>query len=136
MNTLEMIYKHHDVDLGEDLDPNLDIPVLDSAQVQGDVMIIPVRPGADLGDVVPPQGVAVVKGENGGNTHLLVGEGVSFRQLSNTDARNLTLGTATVPEGKTAWLLHPEHGANGLAPGCWEFRRQREQSDVIRLVQD
>lgn len=37
---------------------------------------------------------------------------------------------------ETAYLLHPEHGATGVAPGSYVLRRQREQADEERLVAD
>ncbi len=48
----------------------------------------------------------------------------------------LALGVLIVAAGATAFLAHPEHGYAGIAPGMYLFRRQREQADEIRLVQD
>jgi hypothetical protein len=42
----------------------------------------------------------------------------------------------TVPVGEQVLLSHPEHGGFLIEPGTYEMRRQREQADVIRLVQD
>lgn len=115
------------------LDPTITIPVLAGLQVQGDLAIIPTRPGADPGQPIPAEGVPVVRGENGGNTHHLVADGpCTWRPVTQLP----TLGALTVAEGAVAWLLHPEHGANGIGPGCYNVRRQREQADEIRLVAD
>mgnify|MGYP002137333857 CR=1 FL=1 len=71
--------------------------------------------------------------------HLLVGDldtpgAVMWRQTAGTD--DLELGTVTVPDGAAAHLVHPEHGAQGIAPGTYRIRRQREQADQIRMVAD
>jgi hypothetical protein len=121
------------VEIPEHLEVDAEIPVLAGLQVQGDIAIIPTRASAKPGALVPAEGVAVVRGENGGNTHLLVGEGVMWAPAVN---RGQGLGVVTVPKGGTGYLLHPEHGANALAPGSYSLRRQREQADAIRLIQD
>ncbi|MDL2079079.1 hypothetical protein QNN03_21825 [Streptomyces sp. GXMU-J15] len=38
-----------------------------------------------------------------------------------------------VHEGATAYILHPEHGAMGHAPGTYLVRRQAELDDRIVL---
>lgn len=117
----------------------LDIPTVAGLQHQGDVSVIPaamVRDYRTPTAPVPAAGVAVVRGESGGNTHLLLAAGdVRFdgRDPSPTD---LTLGSLLVAEGATAWLDHPEHGNSGIAPGEYVIRRKREQSDELRLVAD
>lgn len=121
------------IEIPEHLAADAEIPVLTGLQVQGDIAIIPTRPSAKLGVQVPADGVAVVRGENGGNTHLLVGEGIEWAPVENFGQ---ALGVLTVPSGATAFLLHPEHGGNAMGPGCYTLRRQREQADEIRLVQD
>ena len=114
---------------------DVDVPVLTGAQRQGDVLIVPMKPGKIAGLVpIPPEGVVVVRGENGGNTHLLVAEGdVTF--APNTQ-RGQRLGSLVVAEGSTAWLTHPEHGFNGIGAGTYIVTRQREQADEIRIVAD
>lgn len=122
----------HGVAVPEHLEADAEIPLICGLQVQGDIAIVPTRPGLDTGTPVPPAGVPVVRGEAGGNTHLLVADGaVSWRPASDVE-----LGTVTVDDGAAAYLLHPEHGANGLAPGTYRLRRQREQADQIRTVAD
>lgn len=137
--TLAEVINRHGVDVLDHLDRQLEVPVLAGLQAQGDVMVVPegiafVRQLATT--PVPRSGVAVVKGENGGNTHLLLAEGtVFFDSIPRTDS-GLDLGVLTVPAGSTALLAHPEHGYAGIAAGTYTVRRQREQADEIRLVQD
>lgn len=117
----------------------LDIPVIAGLQHQGDVSVVPASMADDYRTPttpVPPRGIAVVKGEAGGNTHLLIATGdVTFdsRPVSATD---ITLGSLHVAEGATAYLDHLEHGNSGIAPGNYVLRRKREQSDELRLVAD
>lgn len=120
-------------------DRNADIPILNGLQAQGDVMVVPKRHAAPATTPVPRQGVAVVRGEAGGNTHLLLGAGPVFFTPSPTagrDPSDLDLGTLTIPAGSTGYLAHPEHAYAGIAPGTYVLRRQREQADVARFVQD
>ena len=140
IRTLEHVVGLSDTEVLDHLDQQATVPVLDGYQCQGDVAVIPktrnLTKTAEAAAVLA-QGVPVVRGENGGNTHLLLAEGdVSWAPSARTDATNLTLGVVTVGEGAVAWLLHPEHGANGIAPGRYELRRQREQADELRMVQD
>lgn len=126
----------HDVEIPAHLEAQAAIPVLTGLQVQGDVAIIPARPSMKKGQPVPPEGVAVVRGESGGNTHLLVAEGPVSWAPAVGNPTMLDLGVVTVPEGSTAFMLHPEHGANAMGPGNYSLRRQREQADELRIVAD
>lgn len=126
---------------GVDIDPHLDreatVAVSTGIQRQGDVIVIPAvvanRPAVNAIRAVPPCGVAVVRGEAGGNTHLLLADGpVRY----DPAPRDLTLGVLTVPDGSVAYLAHPEHGYAGIGPGSYVIRRQREQADQIRIVAD
>lgn len=136
MKTLEQIMTGH-CEVPEHLVAQAEVPVLSDLQVQGDVAIIPMRAGVSDDQLVPAQGVAVVRGENGGNTHLLVADGVVYwRPAHDRAASDLDLGVVTVADGGIGYLLHPEHGANALAPGSYMLRRQREQADEIRRVED
>ena len=134
MNTLTKLSSKFNTEVLGHLE-DIEVPVLSGLQRQGDVMIVPSRPGQVTGlEPVPSEGFPVVRGENGGNTHLLVAEGdVSF---APNPVRGQRLGTLLVGEGSVAWLTHPEHGFNGIAPGQYIITRQREQSDEIRLVAD
>lgn len=120
------------VEIPEHLVAGAEIPVHTGLQIQGDVAIIPVRSSAKKGVAIPADGIPVVRGENGGNTHLLVGDGT----WAPVETRGLDLGVLTVLKDKVAYLLHPEHGGNAMGPGCYLFRRQREMADEIRMVAD
>lgn len=140
MRTLTQVIGQHGVDVLDHLDRETLVPVLAGLQAQGDIIVVPAvmanRPTAVAAAAVPAAGIAVVRGENGGNTHLLLAEGDVRWDAYNPGAGELKLGTLTVAEGATAFLAHPEHGYAGIAPGSYEIRRQREQADEIRLVQD
>lgn len=132
------------VQVDEHHDRQADIPVLPGLQFQGDVAIVPTVDQKILAivndaDAVPRHGVAVVRGENGGNTHLLLASGPCFwapSASSGTDPSDLDLGVLTVPDGSTAYLAHPEHAFAGIGAGTYTLRRQREQADVARFVED
>ncbi len=137
--TLDTVLNRHEQTVLDHLDREVSVPVVDFGR-QGDVIVVPSSfADRELGEAltsVPAKGVAVVRGENGGNTHLLVAEGdVRFdgREASATD---LSLGTLTVAPAAIAYLIHPEHGAIGFGPGTFDVRRQREQADELRLVTD
>ncbi len=140
MTTLTTLVDRHGVDVLDHLDRDTLVPILGGLQAQGDIIVVPAvtanRPTAIARAAVPRQGVAVVRGENGGNTHLLLAEGDAYWDAHTPRDGELKLGTLTVAEGATAYLAHPEHGYAGIAPGTYEIRRQREQADAIRLVQD
>ena len=136
--TLAELEREHGIQVDEHLDRQLDVPVSAGLQRQGDVIVIPsdITPvGGHATTAVPRDGVAVVQGENGGNTHLLLAAGdVRYDTLTGTS--ELDLGVLTVADGATAYLAHPEHGYAGIAPGTYTMRRQREQADEIRMVAD
>jgi len=137
-STLAQVIDRHGVDVLEHLDRQLSVPVIAGLQAQGDVIVVPqaiARRGGTARTPVPSGGVAVVRGENGGNTHLLLAEGYVFFDQDRATG-GLDLGLLTVADGATAYLAHPEHGYTGIAPGTYVVRRQREQADEIRLVQD
>lgn len=137
MKTLDTLITEHGVDVLGHLDRDALVPVLAGLQCQGDVAVIPALMTPPATTPVPKAGAAVVRGESGGNTHLLLAEGEAFWDPSRITGRNsLTLGTLTVAEGSTAYLAHPEHAYAGIAPGTYEIRRQREQADEIRLIAD
>jgi len=134
--TLAHAITTHGIDVHGHLDRDFVIPVLAEPQRQGDVFILPSPKAKEAGTPVGRQGHPVVRGENGGNTHLLLPEGdVRFDALEPSPT-NLTLGILTVAKNAVAWLAHPQHGYLGIAPGRYEIRRQREQADELRLVAD
>ena len=133
-HTLDHLITTHGVAVDDHLARDLVIPVLTGMQRQGDVLLLPTDE-ARATTPVPPEGVPVVRGENGGNTHAIVGHGIycDVRRASVTD---LTLATLTVPDGCEAYLAHPEHGYVGIGAGTYVLRRQREQADELRMVAD
>lgn len=124
----------HEVDVLEHLDREVTIPVLSGLQFQGDIAVVPSMKVATT--PLAAKGFPVVKGESGGNTHSLHGDGPVFFDSKDATVRNLSLGTLTVPLGSKAFLAHPEHGYSGIAPGNYEIRRQREQAEELRVVHD
>lgn len=124
------------VDVHDHLDRDALVPINAGVQRQGDVLVLPAT--RDAQTPVPAAGVPVVRGESGGNTHLLLADGPVRFDLDPTaaDPSQLRLGALTVPEGSVAYLAHPEHAYTGIAPGCYEIRRQREMADEIRRVAD
>jgi len=123
------------VDVLDHLDRDIAIPVLAGPQRQGDVIVLPRR-GAAANTAVPAAGHPVVRGEAGGNTHLLLASGPVTFDPAAPSATNLALGVLTVPDGAVAYLAHPEHGYLGVAPGRYVISRQREQADLVRMVAD
>lgn len=133
MYQLATLIDRHGVTVDEHLDRDDIVPVLTGLQFQGDVAVIPTQPTIITGPPVPKAGIPVVRGENGGHTHLLLGEGHVFWDAGGSD---LALGVLTVADGATAWLAHPEHGYAGIGTGTYEIRRQREQAESVRMVAD
>ncbi|MEY9842903.1 hypothetical protein [Streptacidiphilus sp. EB103A] len=124
-----------DVEVLDHLDHDAALPVVTRAACQGDVSILRVTT-AGATTAVSEAGVAVVRGENGGNTHSLHGDGPIMWDVAAPSTTSLTLGTLTVPEGSTAILLHPEHGGLAIVPGTYRVGRQREMADIVRMVKD
>lgn len=118
------------------LEMDMQVPVLDGLQRQGDVLIRPADVRAYTS--VPATGTPVVRGENGGNTHAIyAADGPVFCDVSQIpNSTDLRAATLTVPDGSTAYLGHPEHGYMGVAPGSYEIRRQREMAEEMRMVAD
>lgn len=137
--TLAEAIEHYDVDVLEHLDREVAIPILTALpQRQGDVLFMPSSVAKPAITPVPKDGHPVVRGENGGNTHLLLeGWGAPvFYDPAPERRGSLALGTLTVPEGSVAYLAHPEHGYMGFGAGTYAVSRQREQADEIRMVAD
>jgi hypothetical protein len=119
-----------------------EVPVLTGLQRQGDLLIVPLTKATSTpwkAQPIPPEGVAVVRGENGGHTHHLAAyNGVClWAGNPSVSATEPNLGELEVPKGAAAFLSHDdEHGANGIGPGRYTIRRQVEESDRRRLVAD
>ena len=115
------------------LDQSVTIPVIAGPQAQGDLIVIPLTV---LGDEVTTTewsrsvdvghaGVELLRSAAGGNPHTLVADdGVCTWTVPVDDPRDLALGI--LDTRVTAYLIHPEHGATGIAPGRYVIRRQRE----------
>ena len=135
MTTLGTLIEHHKVGVLDHLDRDSLVPVHTALQCQGDIAVIPMRAGKVAGaQAVPAEGVVLVRGESGGNTHLLLpSPGVTFAPAAT---RGLDLGTLVVEAAAECYIAHPEHGYLGVGPGQYVVRRQRQQADEIRLVAD
>lgn len=141
MTTLASILDRAGVDVLGVLDAEVDVPVITGRpQAQGDVYVRPSPARKPATTPIPAAGVTVVRAEtSGGNTHSLHswdGPTCLWDERRPGD-ESLVLGTLTVPEGATAYLVHTEeHGANAFGPGTYELRGQQEQADTIRRVAD
>lgn len=123
-----------------DFSADFEIPVLSGPQCQGDVSICPVseyptKVSYDKAVAVTTKGYEVIRGGAMNNAHTLrtLDKRVTFAPAARQD---LVLGKLTIPEGAEAYLEHPEHGFNGIAPGEYVIGRQREQAEQLRMVQD
>lgn len=132
--TLSTLIDTHGVDVHDHHDRDGLVPVHTGMQRQGDVLVIPATVTATT--PVPAAGVAVVRGEVGGNTHLLLADGPVCCDTRTATTRDLTLAVVTVPQGSTAYLAHPEHSYQGIGPGTYRLSRQREMADTLRMVAD
>ena len=122
------------------LDTEIDVPILTGPQRQGDVLVL-CRPNKACATTpIPVTGLTVVRAETStANTHVVMSwDGPCFFDPDATGGdTGLVLGVLTVPEGASAYLLHSEeHGANGIGPGTYELRRQREFAGEWRRVAD
>ncbi len=114
----------------------IETPVLTGIQRQGDVMVVPMRPGKVTGLVpVGVNGVVVAGGVAMRNDHTLFAPegGVHFAPATD-DLRRL--GTVVVEEGKVAVIDHPEHGRMAFGPGSYALKCPVEQLDELRRVAD
>lgn len=140
VKTLATLIDRHGVDVLEHLDRDVAVPVINGLQFQGDVAVVPTKhPVHKAAAPVPAAGIPVVRGEAGGNTHLLIADGQGVLWAPAPELRDpaaLDLGTLTVPAGSTAYLAHPEHAYAGIGSGTYTIRRQREQAESVRLVAD
>ncbi len=132
--TLGELIGRHGVQVLEHLDRQVEVPVLDGLQLQGDLAVIPEPAGAARGlaaTEVPKAGIAVIEATGSGHEHRLLptAELTMFAPLPGQD-----IGLLTTSE--PAYLAHPEHGYLGIAPGSYVLRRQREQAGEERLVAD
>jgi hypothetical protein len=133
----------HEITVPPHLIDQAEIPAVapDRPQAQGDLIILPCRPSAKLGDLVPAEGVQLVRSEASAHTHWLDAYTGTVYWAAAT-SRGADLGVVTVPAGSVAVITHTdEHGANRLdsypdRSACYLIRRQRQMADEIRLVAD
>lgn len=123
----------YDTEILDYLDREAEVPTVTTAACQGDVSILRVTSGPAV-KPMPQAGVAVVRGESGGNTHSLHGDG--FWNVAPEREGSLVLGTLTVPDGGEVVMAHPEHGFITIAPGTYRIGRQREFAGEWRMVAD
>lgn len=121
-----------DTEVFEWLARDAEVPVVTAQACQGDVSILKVTTRSAV-TPVPEQGAVVVRGENGGNTHMLHGGCFDY---APDRSGSLVVGTLTVAVGETAVLSHPEHGFLEIAPGTYRVGRQREYAGEWREVAD
>jgi hypothetical protein len=131
--TLAQIEQQTGVSVFDWLAREAEVPVVTRAACQGDVSVLRVTT-APATLPLPQAGVAVVRGEAGGNTHSLHGP-VLWDTADGRDGQ-LVLGTLTVPEGEQAVLAHPEHGFLAITPGTYRVGRQREYAGEWQMVAD
>ncbi|TWP53759.1 hypothetical protein FKR81_03105 [Lentzea tibetensis] len=125
------------MDAVDHLERQLTIPVIDGLQGQGDLVVIPLdmttaQVRAAGWRAVPPSGAELVRGAAGNNPHTLVADPDICRYHQNVhDAAGL--GIAVFENSAPVYLVHPEHGGTGVAPGRWLVRRQRERRTSGRV---
>lgn len=140
--TLGEALARHNITVADELLADIEVPVLTGPQRQGDILILPRPPigNAELDSMTPVgrEGVAVVRGEATGNTHLLDAvEGTVLWRPHNRTGGDVLLGVLHVGQGSIANLLHTdEHGANAIGPGTYVLHGKREQAAEIRRVAD
>lgn len=133
------------------LERQVTIPVTDGIQAQGDLLVIPVAllaadplgrtrrgvsiVGSPRWHAVPGAGVEVLRAGTGGNPHTLVADPGACRWTTGVDdPQRLALGALRTTG--VAYLIHPEHGGSGIAPGTYVIRRQRERSGMTGRPSD
>nr|BFE38054.1 hypothetical protein GCM10010200_103050 [Actinomadura rugatobispora] len=131
--TLSDLTRRTGLDVLDHLEREAAVPVVDGLQAQGDLIVIPfamVEDAVRLPDPkrwrrVPAAGVELLRGAAGGNAHTLVADpGACTWTTDLYDREALALGAFRATE--VVYLLHPEHGGSGVAPGTYVVRRQRE----------
>ena len=136
--TFRDVLGRHNITVPDETIAEITVPVLSGSQRQGDIAIFPRKPltlaERSMAVRVLREGIAVVRGESGGNTHMLSADGdVLWLEKS----AGLLLGVIEVAPSATGYLIHTdEHGANGVAPGCYRIHGKREQADERRRVAD
>lgn len=118
------------------LEREITIPVIDGLQAQGDLIVVPhvlVEASVSINrwttwTDVPSAGIELLRSAAGGNPHTLTADPGACRWTTGiTDERRLAIGMLETTA--VAYLIHPEHGGMGIAPGRYVIRRQRERGD-------
>lgn len=136
MRTLAEVTQATGFEVLEHLEAEAAVPVIGGLQAQGDLLVVPMPAGEMTGPVpVPAGGVAVIEAVGGGHEHRLFA-GVPGSAVLGRPATSSAQAVGVLECTEPAYLLHPEHGAAGIAPGRYELRRQREQAAEERLVAD
>lgn len=132
--TLSTLTDRTGLDVFDYLDKEISVPVVNGSQAQGDLIVVPLAVLAGIvvttertrHETVPLSGIELLRSAAGGNPHSLVADGRGCTWSSPVhDVRRLALGILSNSE--TAYLIHPEHGATGIAPGRYVIGRQRER---------
>jgi len=139
--TLADLTRRTGLDVHDHLELQIALPVLDGLQAQGDLIVIPLSilddvtvPAAAFWRTVPRAGIELLRGAGGGNPHTLVTEPDTARwTVDVNDIQLLAIGV--LHNAAPAYLIHPEHGGTGIAPGTWLIRRQRERNTQGRRDQ-
>ncbi len=129
-----------ELDVLDHLEREITVPVIDGPQAQGDLIVLP----SDMVPVVtltrwttwrsvPWHGVELVRGVAGNNPHTLVADPGTCR-WTNGVQDPLGLAIALFDNTAPAYLIHPEHGGTGVAPGRWVVRRQQESGRRRRVL--
>lgn len=124
--------------------PDDPTPVLVEPQAQGDIYILPADGPHAVTGVYPAPGAPrplgtgydIVEGQGIRNPHTLRSFDDAVTITPGSAGYPFDVATLHVPDGAEAFLLHPEHGANGIGPGTYVLRRQREQAETVRAVAD
>jgi hypothetical protein len=135
--TLGELTAKHGFAVLEHLEAEAHVPVHSGLQAQGDLLIIPAGDTSGFSGStrqVPPEGIAVIEAIGSGHEHRLFAGALRTASFTPAFPGGADIGLLECTE--PAYLLHPEHGATGIAPGSYVLRRQREQADVERLVAD
>lgn len=139
--TLSDVIEQSGVDVLAHLDRQVVVPIIAGLQAQGDLIVIPRRmlPHVHVfptSQTVDRRGLELLRNESGGNPHSLVASGDGCRwNTAIRDPEGLAIGV--IDTDVVAYLIHPEHGASGIAPGTYVIRRQRERGGRFdRLIAD
>ncbi|HEX2316931.1 MAG TPA: hypothetical protein VHJ17_24505 [Thermomonospora sp.] len=138
--TLAHLTARTGLDVLDHLERETAIPVLDGLQAQGDLIVIPLHlvpevtvPSHARWRTVPPTGLELLRSTAGGNPHTLVADQAACTWTPTcVDRERLALGVLRT--SGPAYLIHPEHGGSGIAPGSYVIRRQREGASTSRLT--